>query len=131
MLPRSKHAPTARMPDKSVLLVEDNPVLAEAIEFALTTFGWTVVGPCASNGAAAEALASTTFSTAILDLDLGEELSIPTAEALRASGIPFVFMTGHDAQAMLPEAFRSERCLVKPVDPEALVDALEALGPAA
>ena len=33
------------MDDRSVLVVEDNPVLAEAMTFALTTFGWKVVGP--------------------------------------------------------------------------------------
>ena len=115
------------MEPQSVLVVEDNPVLAEAIEFALTTFGWSVVGPCATNEAAAEMIEGAGFGAAILDLDLGEGLSTPTAEALRERGIPFLFMTGHDASAVLPEAFQNERCLVKPVDPEKLVEALEGL----
>lgn len=115
------------MEPQSVLVVEDNPVLAEAITFALGTFGWTVVGPHATNAAAIEAIDAETFHAAVLDLDLGETLSAPTATRLRERGIPFVFMTGHDASVVLPAEFHGERCLVKPVEPEQLVEALEAL----
>ncbi len=111
----------------SVLVVEDNPVLAEAITFALGTFGWTVVGPFSTNAAAMEAIDAETFQAAVLDLDLGDTLSTPTATRLSERGIPFVFMTGHDAAVALPAEFQGERCLVKPVEPEELVEALEAL----
>lgn len=95
--------------------------------FALSTFGWTVIGPFASNAAAMEAVDSQVFSAAVLDLDLGEALSVPTAMLLREREIPFLFMTGHDAAAVIPDEFQGERCLVKPVEPEQLVEALEAL----
>jgi DNA-binding response OmpR family regulator len=115
------------MAPQSVLVVEDNPVLAEAITFALSTFGWNVTGPFATNEAAVAAIDSEQFTAGILDLDLGATLSVPTAERLRERGIPFLFMTGHDADAVVPAEFQDERCLVKPVDPEQLVEALEAL----
>jgi len=115
------------MAPQSVLVVEDNPVLAEAITFALSTFGWSVTGPFATNEAALEAIEAEGFKAAILDLDLGSTLSVPTAERLRERGIPFLFMTGHDAAAVVPAEFKDEPCLVKPVEPEQLVEALEAL----
>ncbi|MDG1051278.1 MAG: response regulator [Planctomycetota bacterium] len=114
-------------PPHSVLVVEDNPVLAEAIKFALGTFGWTVVGPFATNDAAMAAVSAETFGTALLDLDLGGTLSTPTAQLLRERGVPFLFMTGHDASTAIPEGFHDQNCLVKPVEPEQLIEALEAL----
>mgnify|MGYP001544365969 CR=1 FL=1 len=113
------------MHDRSVLVVEDNPVLAESITFALTTFGWRVVGPF---GSVADALPEATagrFSTAVLDLDLGSESSLPIAAVLRENSIPFVFLTGHEAGREIPPQFEDETCLSKPVTPEALVMELE------
>jgi DNA-binding response OmpR family regulator len=115
------------MAPQSVLVVEDNPALAEAITFALSTFGWSVAGPFATNEAALAAIESEEFTAAILDLDLGTTLSVPTAERLRERGIPFLFMTGHDAAGVVPPEFQNESCLVKPVGPEQLVETLEAL----
>ena len=115
------------MAPHSVLVVEDNPVLAEAITFALSTFGWSVTGPFATNEAALAAIDSEEFTAAILDLDLGATLSVPTAARLRERAIPCLFMTGHDAAGVVPAEFQNESCLVKPVEPEQLVEALEAL----
>ena len=113
------------MDDRSVLVVEDNPVLAEAITFALTTFGWTVVGPFGTNAEALEEAHSGRFATAVLDLDLGPESSIPVARVLRQMGIPFLFMTGHEVAREMPDEFLGEPCLTKPVTPERLVKELE------
>ena len=113
------------MDDRSVLVVEDNPVLAEAMTFALTTFGWRVVGPYRT---AADAIAEAEqgrFATAILDLDLGSESSIPVAEVLRQKEIPFLFLTGHEVAREMPDEFHGETCLSKPVTPERLVRELE------
>ena len=114
------------MPDRSVLVLEDNAVLAESITFALTTFGWKVVGPFGSNAEALPVATDQRFSPAVLDLDLGSETSIPVATVLLERDIPFVFLTGHDAAREIPEAFADVTCLSKPVTPEALVKVLEA-----
>ena len=91
-----------------VLVLEDNPALAESIEFALVTFGLDVI-------------------VAVLDLELGTTTSIPTAMALRAAGIPFLFMSGHDMDEEVPEEFQNEMTLPKPIEPEILVDAIREL----
>ena len=114
-------------PRPRVLLLEDNPALAESIEFALMTFGLEVVGPFDTNARTGEALAAHKLNVAILDLDLGNENSLPTAEKLRAAGIPFVFMSGHDMEEEIPEEFQNEICLPKPIEPEVLVEAIQEL----
>lgn len=110
---------------RSVLIVEDNPVLAESMAFALSTFGWTVIGPAATNAEAEAFIAKGALSIAVLDVDLGVETSIPSAEALRSLGLPFIFLTGLTSNVDVPEAFRNETWLMKPVLPEALIEALE------
>lgn len=113
------------MDDRSVLVVEDNPVLAEAITFALTTFGWRVVGPFASLEDALDAARKGSFAIAVLDLELGSDSSVPIAEVLRQNGIPFLFLTGHEVAREIPAEFAHETCLTKPVTPEKLVKELE------
>lgn len=112
---------------RSVLIVEDNPSLAESLAFALETFGWTIHGPATSSDAAHEAVSGLDSSVAILDVDLGESFSWPIAKRLRARGIPFAFLTGLGEDEEIPEEFRSELRLTKPVMPEALVKALDGL----
>lgn len=114
-------------PPSRVLLLEDNPALAESIEFALMTFGLEVVGPFEDNGECLAAVASGALDVAVLDLDLGNEDSLPTARALRLAGIPFLFMSGHDMEEEMPMEFQNEMTLPKPVEPERLVEAIKAL----
>lgn len=103
------------MPQKrTVLVVEDNPILAESMAFALTTFGWRVIGPVATVSDALQSIDEGVCATAILDFELEEETSIPIAERLRESGIPFAFLTGHSAEGRIPEPFDTEACFESP-----------------
>ncbi|MFT5732730.1 MAG: DNA-binding response OmpR family regulator [Planctomycetota bacterium] len=129
MLPQSYKALMTK-PRPRVLLLEDNPALAESIEFALMTFGLEVVGPFDTNqrtDEALEALEADKLNVAILDLDLGNENSLPTARKLRALAIPFLFMSGHDMEEKIPLEFQNEICLPKPIEPELLVEAIQEL----
>lgn len=112
---------------RTVLVVEDNPVLAESMAFALSAYGWTVVGPVGTGAAALEELAAGRFAVATLDVDLGEEMSFPVAKKLQEGGVPFVFLTGYVSQRDFPERFKNEMCLQKPVMPDALIGSLESL----
>ena len=112
---------------RSVLIVEDNPVLGESMAFALSTFGWHVIGPVASNEEALAVIDSNSADVAVLDVDLGLASSVPCAKALREREIPFVFLTGLESNANLPDEFQNETWLPKPVQPDTLVSTLESV----
>ena len=112
---------------QTVLIVEDNPALAESMSFALSTFGWKVAGPVNSVDEALAAVRDVIFDVAVLDVDLGRETSMPVADALRDARIPFVFLTGYEDDAGIPPEFKDATCFTKPMVPEALVETLKKL----
>lgn len=117
----------AQRNERRVLLVEDNPDLAESMTFALAAFGWSVTATVATSLEALESVSVSSFEIAVLDVDLGDELSYPVADELKRRGVPFIFLTGFVARDEMPERFSEEVCLTKPVVPESLIEALEAL----
>jgi CheY-like chemotaxis protein len=112
--------------ERRILVVEDNFVLAESMRFALEELGCTVVGPAPTTSLALELLAHGTVDAAVLDIDLRGSSSAAVAEELARRGTPFVFLTGYESAALLPERFHSQTRLSKPVDPEVLVRTLGA-----
>lgn len=100
---------------RRVLVVEDEYLLAEDVGEELERQGATVVGPVPSVRDALALLASEPAPhAAILDINLGGEMAYPVADALRARGIPFVFATGYDAEA-IPETYAGVPRIEKPV----------------
>ena len=113
-----------------VFLVEDDYLIASTAEDILHRAGWQVVGP-ASNVAQALSLLdvkAATLDAAVLDVNLGGELSIPIADALRKRGIPFVFASGYTREEALPERFAATPRLGKPYGKADLMRALGAFG---
>ena len=110
----------------SVLLVEDNMIIALDLEGALMKLGVRQVLMAASVADALTQLAEARPDFAILDLNLGDETSIPVAERLKAMGVPFIFGTGFGDQANLPEGLAGAQILSKPYSDKALRDALTA-----
>lgn len=94
-----------RMKDVKVLIVEDCPMMASALEDMLTEAGAEVVALTPSVAAALKAMEQHTIDIACLDINLGSETSFPLADALALRGIPFVFATAYDAD-FLPPAHR-------------------------
>jgi PAS domain S-box-containing protein len=102
-----------------VLLVEDEALVAMMMQESLTEFGFHVIGPI-STVAEAEAVAKDgRADAAILDINLGDGLVYSVAEILAARGVPFVFVTGYDAESV-DSRFREIPVLQKPVDREML-----------
>jgi CheY-like chemotaxis protein len=116
----------------SVLVVEDDALLAYALAGNLRDVGYRVIGPAANLTAAKRLLADNKIDVACLDVRLGEsETSVPLAHSLAALGIPFVFLTAYPV-AYLPIDMRDRPKIDKPFQPEALVDRLaELVGAAA
>jgi DNA-binding response OmpR family regulator len=85
------------MADKQlrVLLVEDEPMIAFALEDMVVELGYAVVGPAYRLTEALELAAREEFDLAVLDVNLNEQHSFPVADLLRDRGIPFLFATGY------------------------------------
>lgn len=98
---------------KRVLLVEDEAILAMLVEDYLEEMGCVVAATAARLDDAIAKAGSLPLDLAVLDVNLGGELSYPVAELLRARGVPFIFATGYGA-VDLPEALRGVPVLAKP-----------------
>jgi len=108
-----------------ILVVEDEGLVALALQQLLVTFGYEVVGPAPSTRKALKLLAEEkAIDGALLDVNLGDERVDPVAEALAAASIPFLFATAYSGPAALPPAFRDRPILNKPYPPERLRQAL-------
>lgn len=81
---------------RSVLLVEDELLVAWDMEQMLTAAGVRVIGPAASVDSALALLKARKPDAAILDLDLRGELVTPVARRLREMGVPFVLATAYN-----------------------------------
>ena len=112
---------------RSVLVVEDDVLLAFALASDLREGGFRVVGPALTLEAGKRLLANNAIDVACLDVRLGSgETSVPIAQSLAAQGIPFVFLTGYPV-AYLPLDMRDRPKLDKPFQPQALVECLDGL----
>jgi CheY-like chemotaxis protein len=122
--------------NRRVLVVEDEALIAMAVEARLRDAGAEVVGPAFTAAEAlrlveAAAAADGGLGAAVLDLKLaGGETAIPVADALAARGVPFLFATGYGAGCDTG-GHTAAPVLRKPYDPERLVAALEDLAAAA
>lgn len=113
----------------SVLLVEDSLIIAMDAEDMIRTLGAqrvTVAGTVEQALAAIEAEQPT---LALLDVNLGDETSLPVAERLAELGVPFLFATGYGEQLDLPQWFGSVPIAQKPYDTRDLSMLIASLSP--
>ena len=117
-------APDERLKGLRLLLVEDEAMVAMMIEEMLEDLGCEVVGP-AGDVADALALARSDggIGGAILDVNVGGQPVYPVAEALKARGAPFVFITGYEA-ADIDGRFADVPTVQKPFSMPVLADTL-------
>lgn len=101
---------------RTVLLVEDELLVAWDMEQMLTAAGVRVLGPASSVSAALRLLKSDKPDAAILDLNLQGELVTPVARRLREMGVPFVLSTAYNhLRADNEDAFSGVENLGKPL----------------
>lgn len=114
-----------RLAGRKVMIVEDEYLLASALQDAVEQLGGEVVGPFARVQQAMQSIdAGDLPDVGLLDVNLGSEYSFPLADALAQRGIPAVLITGYDTGA-LPEAYRSLSYLRKPFDMASIRSALD------
>jgi DNA-binding response OmpR family regulator len=110
---------------KTILLVEDEFLLALQLEELLQSRGGMVLGPFRTLDDAMQAARREEFDFAILDVNLNGTMVYPLADDLLARSVPFLLLSGY-SPSNLPERFRAVTRLNKPCDPELLIATLRA-----
>ncbi|RVK32319.1 response regulator [Sinorhizobium meliloti] len=107
--------PVSQVPPaiKSVLVLEDNFLIALDMEEMLVALGVTSVDVATTKSKAMELIADHTYDFAILDINLGDDTSFAVADAL-ARGISFGFTSGYGELLALPSHLRDVPRIDKP-----------------
>ena len=108
--------------NRRVLVVEDEPLVAEHIKDVLSEAEGVTVGPIPTVAEARQLVRNgLAVDAAILDLNLSDGSVTPLLEALRARGIPTLLYTGGAVPEALLKRHPDLRVLRKPVAPARLV----------
>ncbi len=104
---------------RRVLVVEDEALVAMMIQDFLTENGHAVIGPISRASEALLAAKEDDFDAAVLDINLGDGMAYPVAEILAERGVPFVFVTGYEADT-IDDRFSEVPVLQKPIERQML-----------
>jgi DNA-binding NarL/FixJ family response regulator len=107
---------------RSVLVIEDQAIVASDLQRFLDGTGYHVVGPMCSPDEALDTIANCRLDGAVLDVKLLGGASPQVADALKAAKVPHIFVNGW-ADGEIPERCRG-RLLNNPYDYRSLLDAL-------
>lgn len=110
---------------RSILIVEDEPLIAMMLEDYLLSLGHEVSGSCDNVSAALAAIDTVAFDLAILDVNLKGENVWPVAAALRQRGTPFVLASGGHVDPPPPE-FKNAPMIEKPYTIDRVTPIIEA-----
>lgn len=114
---------------RTMLVVEDEFLIALDIQSALRDIGWIPSHAAGELDRAIELAREAPVQAALLDINLGGDVSFGVAAELRARSIPFAFLTGYERE-IVPEEFASVPVLRKPFSREELSRLLARLVPA-
>jgi CheY-like chemotaxis protein len=108
---------------RSVLVVEDQAIIACDLQRFLGSTGYRVVGPVGSRDEALSEIANSKLDGAVLDVKLSGDTASQVADALKAAKVPHIFINGW-AVGPIPEQCRDRPLLNNPYDYRSLLDAL-------
>ena len=98
-----------------VLVVEDEPLIAQVLQDWLEELGCEVVGPARSVDAAMDLLNSVAVQAAILDVKVLDGATHEVGRVLQERGIGYIVATGYGTADLHPQ-FRGGPVLQKPFD---------------
>ena len=109
----------------SILIVEDEPLIAMMLEDFLDSLGHTVVATCDNVDEALQHASDGGFDVAIIDVQLKDGKSAwPVADKLAENGTPFVVATGGHVEPP-PAQHRDAPVLSKPYTIDSIEPAIE------
>lgn len=112
----------------TVLIVEDEYILALDLQRVLAQRGFTVLGPSGTVAHALNLIRQVRPDAAVLDLTLGGEKVTPVAHLLKSLGVPFLLATASDAAELARHpVFADITNVGKPTDSNELVQGVHDL----
>ncbi|WP_136637679.1 response regulator [Pseudooceanicola onchidii] len=116
-------------PRQTVLLCEDEPIVALDLKFMLEDMGFDVVGPFADVKSAKHSLDVGVPDIAVLDVNLRDGQVFPLADVLMQQGVPLIFHSGHVDDREISRRYPGAETCMKPVNPAKLKGALTMSAP--
>ncbi len=110
----------------TVMVAEEDPLLADDLRNILTEHGATVAGPASNVEAALELLENSKPDCAILNAGVAYETAMRISRRLNELGIPYLIQSGHSEQK-LPDDLKGSRFLAKPIERQRLIESLVAM----
>ena len=110
---------------RSILIVEDEPLIAMMLEDFLESLGHSVAGTCDTVKCALDEVEKGGFDLAILDVNLKGENVWPVASRLRERNVPFIIATGGHVDPP-PEEFNDAPVIEKPYTVDRVTPAINA-----
>ncbi len=126
LYPAPSNLPDSPLAGTTILIAEDEALLALDLEITLADAGAMILGPVArvEEGLALVAAVDALPSAALLDVDLCGEEVYPLAQWLYDRGVPLVFHTGHASPATIAARFEAAAIFPKPADMQVLLAAM-------
>ena len=111
------------MGEKTILIVEDEMLIAMHMEDLVSQRGFAVAGPAGTVAESLRLLACQHVDFALIDVNLRGESSFPIADELKRRGVPFVFVSGYTESAVR-HVHPDVRLLRKPIRAQDLNEVL-------
>jgi DNA-binding LytR/AlgR family response regulator len=115
-----------RLSGKSVLIVEDNFLVAEDLRSSVEQAGARIIGPIGDASQALAVAQKGKIDVALLDVGLRGQSCVAVARTLAYRLIPFILITGYVRDALPPE-LENALYLAKPVMTDAVLNVITAL----
>jgi DNA-binding NtrC family response regulator len=111
---------------KTILIVEDEFLVAMDLEMILRRHGWLILGPTATIAETLRLLKTTQPSVAILDVRLKDGVVTPVVEALQDLDVPFVVSSAYERpDSLVGKVLAGATNVGKPIDERTLMEALQ------
>jgi DNA-binding NtrC family response regulator len=114
---------------RTVLVVEDEVMIALDVEAMIGRLGRVPVGPAATVAEALALIATSPPGAALIDENLGGESVLPVARELMRRGIPYAVVSGNIRSRSNDESLRDAPRLAKPVSLSGLKAELDRMLP--
>ena len=115
----------ARGERPSVLVVEDEFIIALDLSETVRDLGYHVEGPFVSQATALTAIDRELPDLAILDVFTADGEVFPLADALTEAGVPIIFHSGHMSAEEMRSRYPGAQAVCKPCPPDQLIGLLQ------